>query len=290
MRSWWLFRVAVLTQAIYWWRVQRELAHLTTGDVVRRFYLWKTSSAYRLWRERAKARRGKEGARLRSAAYEDAEGGGSEASDFHNEFCALCFTGGQLLCCDGCERAYHFSCVSPPIREVPTGDWYCAHCTAMLATSVSVRPSAENAHCNEVVVLVGDEAEASDGDTFDVEEIDEEDEDEEEEEEEEEEEDEDEDENGGSLSSKDAAAQERLPRTASSSTTDNDESDDNARGRGDGRGKRGPPPQLLTTRRQLTSPARPALALELSSSERKRKRKIEAPRRIPQQHRTATNF
>lgn len=143
---------------------------MTTGDIVRRFYLWKTSSAYRVWRERAKARRGKESARLRS--WEDSEE--SEASDFHNEYCELCFTGGQLLCCDGCERAYHFSCVSPPINEVPTGDWFCAHCVDLLETSVRIKQSAENAHCNEVVAL----DEESDVDTLDLEEIDDDDEEE----------------------------------------------------------------------------------------------------------------
>ncbi|TYZ64468.1 hypothetical protein PybrP1_001728, partial [[Pythium] brassicae (nom. inval.)] len=200
------FGSAVAAHGKRFFVIQREFEHMTTGDVVRRFYLWKTSSAYRIWRERAKSRRGKECARLRT--WDESEG--SEASDFHNEYCALCFTGGQLLCCDGCERAYHFSCVSPPIKEVPNGDWFCAHCSVMLATSVSVRQSAENAHCKEMVVVDAE----SDGDTLDLEDIDDEDEDEDGDEEDEEDEDggggshEEEEESGG-VARAEAAASRR---------------------------------------------------------------------------------
>lgn len=138
---------------------------MTTGDVIRRFYLWKTSPAYRIWRERMKARRSKESARLRTWADSD----DSDASDFHNEYCELCFTGGQLLCCDGCERAYHFSCVTPPINEIPTGDWFCRHCAAIVDTSLRVQTSDENAHCQDARVVDG--AEASDVETLDLDEI-----------------------------------------------------------------------------------------------------------------------
>lgn len=145
---------------------------MATGDVIRRFYLWKTSAAYARWRERIKARRSKESARLR--AWGDSED--SETSDFHNEYCELCFTGGQLLCCDGCERAYHFSCVTPPINEIPNGDWFCSHCSTILEASLSVKQSDENEHCDELV-LDGSVGEASDVETLDLEDVDDDDED-----------------------------------------------------------------------------------------------------------------
>ncbi len=44
--------------------------------------------------------------------------------------CAACSGGGKLLCCDGCERAFHFSCLEPPLdSEIePEGEWFCTKC------------------------------------------------------------------------------------------------------------------------------------------------------------------
>lgn len=112
---------------------------------MRRFYLWKPTAAYAQWRERDQARKRKETARLRRWA-DDSD---SDApSDYHNEFCDLCCTGGQLLCCDGCCRAFHFSCVSPPIQAVPQDDWFCQRCRALLGQATPpTRPSDENPFC-----------------------------------------------------------------------------------------------------------------------------------------------
>ncbi|XP_049641591.1 autoimmune regulator [Suncus etruscus] len=42
--------------------------------------------------------------------------------------CAVCRDGGELLCCDGCPRAFHLACLSPPLRGIPSGTWRCAGC------------------------------------------------------------------------------------------------------------------------------------------------------------------
>ena len=36
----------------------------------------------------------------------------------------------QLLLCDGegCSRAFHQKCLSPPLDEVPEGEWLCPRC------------------------------------------------------------------------------------------------------------------------------------------------------------------
>lgn len=36
----------------------------------------------------------------------------------------------EMLLCDGqgCTRACHMQCCSPPLSEVPSGEWFCAHC------------------------------------------------------------------------------------------------------------------------------------------------------------------
>lgn len=118
--------------------------------MVRRFYDWKTSTSYLKWRALVKVKKSKEAEQLRQ--WSDDAGDESDWSDFHNEYCELCFTGGQLLCCDGCERAYHFSCVDPPVKDVPMGDWFCDQCAIVLGTRLITRTSVENAFVEETIV------------------------------------------------------------------------------------------------------------------------------------------
>nr|XP_023414938.1 autoimmune regulator [Loxodonta africana] len=42
--------------------------------------------------------------------------------------CAVCRDGGELICCDGCPRAFHLACLCPPLREIPSGTWRCSSC------------------------------------------------------------------------------------------------------------------------------------------------------------------
>ncbi|KAF6384331.1 autoimmune regulator [Rhinolophus ferrumequinum] len=42
--------------------------------------------------------------------------------------CAVCHDGGELICCDGCPRAFHLACLSPPLRQIPSGTWRCSSC------------------------------------------------------------------------------------------------------------------------------------------------------------------
>ena len=46
------------------------------------------------------------------------------------DVCSRCRDDGELLCCDGCTRAYHFDCLDPPIDPFhpPEGDWFCPVC------------------------------------------------------------------------------------------------------------------------------------------------------------------
>eukprot|EP00850_Spirogloea_muscicola_P008770 SM000047S16909 [mRNA] locus=s47:733246:743860:+ [translate_table: standard] len=48
----------------------------------------------------------------------------------HNECCEACSTRGELLLCDGagCTTTYHLACCTPPLDEVPFGNWYCPEC------------------------------------------------------------------------------------------------------------------------------------------------------------------
>ncbi|NXN07199.1 AIRE regulator, partial [Indicator maculatus] len=42
--------------------------------------------------------------------------------------CAVCGDGGELICCDGCPRAFHLACLVPPLLCVPSGTWWCGYC------------------------------------------------------------------------------------------------------------------------------------------------------------------
>ncbi|GMF18118.1 unnamed protein product [Phytophthora fragariaefolia] len=109
---------------------------VTTREVVSNYYLWKRTPEFRVWRLHQTAKKTKKKKRgetelLRQRADDADEDPEVKAFlRYHNEYCELCATGGKLLCCDGCARAYHFSCVQPPITKIPCKDedWFCAHC------------------------------------------------------------------------------------------------------------------------------------------------------------------
>uniref|UniRef100_O43918-2 Isoform 2 of Autoimmune regulator n=1 Tax=Homo sapiens TaxID=9606 RepID=O43918-2 len=62
-------------------------------------------------------------------------------SQKNEDECAVCRDGGELICCDGCPRAFHLACLSPPLREIPSGTWRCSSC--LQATVQEVQPRAE---------------------------------------------------------------------------------------------------------------------------------------------------
>uniref|UniRef100_A0A8D0EAL0 Autoimmune regulator n=1 Tax=Salvator merianae TaxID=96440 RepID=A0A8D0EAL0_SALMN len=43
--------------------------------------------------------------------------------------CAVCRDGGELICCDGCPKAFHLTCLVPPLTEIPSGTWRCDSCS-----------------------------------------------------------------------------------------------------------------------------------------------------------------
>lgn len=51
----------------------------------------------------------------------------------NNDFCSACNGSGYLLCCDGCDRSFHFTCLDPPLnanaKELDE-PWFCFICVA----------------------------------------------------------------------------------------------------------------------------------------------------------------
>ena len=49
----------------------------------------------------------------------------------HDDDCYICYLGGDLICCDFCEKSYHLKCHIPPLPFVPEGLWKCCECLAV---------------------------------------------------------------------------------------------------------------------------------------------------------------
>ena len=63
----------------------------------------------------------------------------------NNDFCSACGGSGFLLCCDGCDRSFHFSCLDPPLNEDASElnePWFCYICVAKrpLSSEQSEKP------------------------------------------------------------------------------------------------------------------------------------------------------
>ncbi|CAF91487.1 unnamed protein product, partial [Tetraodon nigroviridis] len=46
----------------------------------------------------------------------------------HEDQCAVCEEDGELQPCRSCPRAFHPSCLHPPLKTPPRGPWYCPKC------------------------------------------------------------------------------------------------------------------------------------------------------------------
>ncbi|NWQ78135.1 AIRE regulator, partial [Columbina picui] len=70
--------------------------------------------------------------------------------------CAVCGDGGELICCDGCPRAFHLACLVPPLPRVPSGTWRCSSCVASVAEPVQLQEA--EAATDRPPEMVGEEA------------------------------------------------------------------------------------------------------------------------------------
>ena len=59
------------------------------------------------------------------------DGADAWAAEAENAICMVCGQGNmeeKMLLCDGCDDGYHFDCLAPPLKCVPTEDWLCTRC------------------------------------------------------------------------------------------------------------------------------------------------------------------
>ncbi|XP_069019024.1 transcription intermediary factor 1-alpha-like [Embiotoca jacksoni] len=66
-------------------------------------------------------------------------GGGRQADqnqarleDSNEVLCAVCQTGGELLCCHKCPKVFHLTCHVPTLLKTPSGEWFCSFCRDLL--------------------------------------------------------------------------------------------------------------------------------------------------------------
>ncbi|XP_073327634.1 transcription intermediary factor 1-alpha-like isoform X1 [Pagrus major] len=57
--------------------------------------------------------------------------------------CAVCRTGGELLCCDKCPKAFHLSCHVPTLLKSPSGGWFCSFCRDLLVPEMEYESKPE---------------------------------------------------------------------------------------------------------------------------------------------------
>uniref|UniRef100_A0A7S2HC63 PHD-type domain-containing protein n=1 Tax=Helicotheca tamesis TaxID=374047 RepID=A0A7S2HC63_9STRA len=57
--------------------------------------------------------------------------------------CGICKKGSrqnEMIECDGCQRGYHMSCLTPPLEEVPEDDWMCNKCLGIPEVKEEPKP------------------------------------------------------------------------------------------------------------------------------------------------------
>jgi hypothetical protein len=58
------------------------------------------------------------------------------------EKCGSTATKPPMLLCDGCNKGYHTSCLTPPLARIPRGKWFCPVCKPTAAKQTQPRPPA----------------------------------------------------------------------------------------------------------------------------------------------------
>uniref|UniRef100_I3JU82 Autoimmune regulator n=1 Tax=Oreochromis niloticus TaxID=8128 RepID=I3JU82_ORENI len=76
---------------------------------------------------------------------------------YNDDECTVCKDGGELICCDGCPRAFHLACLDPPLSSIPSGSWQCEWCRGHRVKkekALSAQPQQTNTNCSNSITDV----------------------------------------------------------------------------------------------------------------------------------------
>ncbi|XP_039869868.1 autoimmune regulator [Simochromis diagramma] len=82
---------------------------------------------------------------------------------YNDDECTVCKDGGELICCDGCPRAFHLACLDPPLSSIPSGSWQCEWCRGhrvkkekaqLPLQALSAHPQQTNTNCSNSITDV----------------------------------------------------------------------------------------------------------------------------------------
>uniref|UniRef100_A0A3B4WD20 PHD-type domain-containing protein n=1 Tax=Seriola lalandi dorsalis TaxID=1841481 RepID=A0A3B4WD20_SERLL len=59
---------------------------------------------------------------------EQVEQNQARLGDSDEVLCAVCQSGGELLCCDKCLKVFHLTCHVPSLLKSPSREWFCSFC------------------------------------------------------------------------------------------------------------------------------------------------------------------
>uniref|UniRef100_A0A3B4FUJ3 Autoimmune regulator n=1 Tax=Pundamilia nyererei TaxID=303518 RepID=A0A3B4FUJ3_9CICH len=71
---------------------------------------------------------------------------------YNDDECTVCKDGGELICCDGCPRAFHLACLDPPLSSIPSGSWQCD--LNICIQALSAHPQQTNTNCSNSITDV----------------------------------------------------------------------------------------------------------------------------------------
>lgn len=150
------------------------VSELSNEDVVANMRRAKSEKEKRSRKERAAKKKQK----TEEAEHEDTRERDS-MDDEWDEDCFICSEGGELLCCDGCPRVFHYTCVG--LRRIPRGKTFCHMCDSSVKPVAPVHSSSSSKQNSEKVSATRQQA-SSKVKAVEVHDEEEEDDDEEEEE------------------------------------------------------------------------------------------------------------
>ena len=79
----------------------------------------------------------------------------SDPTRYNEENCGACGGPGRFLCCEGCPKSFHFTCLDPPIDEndLPEDSWYIPHHVFITDSGIVIPVEHYEIHPHEATIV-----------------------------------------------------------------------------------------------------------------------------------------